>query len=481
MAFTSLSFIVLILGTVLLAAAVPRPSGRSLVLFGANLVFIASYVGRALEIVPLAVFLLLSFFVIEGVRRTRSSSAQWVGLAAIIGAFVVLKRYAFLGAFSPLPFPYLVIGLSYLLFRVVQLVVDAKQGELAEAVPILDFFNYTCNFLCFVAGPIQRYEDYKAQAERPLELDEGKVFRAFARVIKGFFKVGVVSAIFNNLFGTVSMRVLGHASAGAPSVFVFAVTYLAAVVFYTVYLYTNFAGYMDIVIGVGALVGQDLPENFNQPFLARSFLDFWSRWHMTLSAWFKTYVFNPLLTALTSRFPSPRATATLGVISFFVTFLIMGLWHGSTRVFVVYGLILGAGASLNKLWQVMMAKRLGKQRYKALGERTLAIYLSRGLTFAYFALALTCLWVDMPQLRSLSGHLGALGLVGGYFGLALAGAASFLIWDWVASRVAVLGTAADWAQGGVVARNLGLALQVLVIVSVASFFHKAPEFVYRAF
>lgn len=479
MAFTSLSFIAFITVAVLLTSALPSPGGRSTVLLIANLVFIGSYVDSPIQVAPLAAFLLLSYLVIEGVRRRRSSASLCAGLVVVVASFVVLKKFSFLGAALTLPFPYLIVGLSYVLFRVLHLMVDAKQGELTRPIAPLHFVNYSCNFLSFIAGPIQRYPDYAGNAQRALALDADKVFRAFARLVKGFVKVGVFSAIFNYLFESLSARVLDATL--TPSLPLFGAMVVASAVFYTVYLYANFAGYMDIVIGVGTLMGQELPENFNRPFLARSFLDFWSRWHMTLSDWFKTYVFNPLLTVLAVRFTSPKAGPYLGVVAFFVTFLIMGVWHGTTSVFVVYGLLMGAGASINKLWQVLATKRLGKKGYKALAEQTAFIYLSRGLTFAYFALALSCLWLDMTQLGALSGRLGAIGVLACYVGLAVAAAIAFLVWDTLGARAAPLRLGLAGAGAGVIARNLVLAFQVLLIVTVASFFHKAPEFVYRAF
>ncbi len=477
MAFTSFSFIGLVLATVLLSSALPSPRGRAWVLFSANLVFIASYVDKLVQVLPLCGFLALCYVAVEVTRRTRSAASQWLGLALMLASFIVLKKFSFLSPALWLPFPYLALGLSYVLFRVLHLLVDAQQGELQHPLTPLHFLNYTCNFLTFIAGPIQRYEAYEKQSVAPLRLDEDGVFRAFARIIKGFLKVGVVSAIFNELFNTASARLLEH----PPEAWSFAVTYVASASLYTVYLYANFAGYVDIVIGVGTLIGLELPENFNHPFLASSFLDFWSRWHMTLSDWFKTYVFNPLLRMLAGRFASPRAAPYSMVFAFFVTFLIMGVWHGTTAVFVVYGLLMGAGASVNKLWQVLMSKRLGKKRYKQLYERPVTVYLARGLTMAYFALALTCLWVDLAQLRFLATRLGVMGLIACYVGLAASGAALFLLWDWISTRVALLRVHAGAAFSGVLARNLGLGSQVLVIATVASFFHKAPEFVYRAF
>ena len=490
MAFTSLTFIAFVTLVVLLTNALPSPAGRSGVLFAANLAFIASYLDNVVQVLPLAAFLVLCWLIVEGVRRRRSAAGLGLGLAVVIVGFIVLKKFSFLGSLFGgvliLPFPYLVIGLSYVLFRVLHLMIDARQGELAQPVSPLHFFNYTCNFLSFVAGPIQRYPDYASQQASALALDPDRVFGAFARVIKGFVKVAAISAIFNYLYATLSGRLLGD-EAAALSFAASAVLFVAAAVCYTVYLYANFAGYMDIVIGVGTLMGQQLPENFNKPFLARSFLDFWSRWHMTLSDWFKTYLFNPLLKAMAARVTVPRLDPYLGVIAFFVTFLVMGVWHGTTAVFVVYGLLMGAGASINKLWQVTMTRRLGKKGYRALSEKTVAVYLSRGLTFAYFALALSCLWLDLPQLLALTRRLGVFGIVGCYLALAAVTGVTFFVWDLVV-KLATLRrapTAATAATAGgvvvVVRRNLALALQILLAITVASFFHKAPEFVYRAF
>jgi D-alanyl-lipoteichoic acid acyltransferase DltB (MBOAT superfamily) len=245
-------------------------------------------------------------------------------------------------------------------------------------------------------------------------------------------------------------------------------------------LYANFAGYMDIVIGIGGLLGHSLPENFDRPFLARNFLELWTRWHITLSQWFRTYVFNPLLQLLATRVTSARLAPYLAVVVFFVTFLLMGVWHGATSVFVLYGLFMGAGASVNKLWQQLASKRLGKARYKAWCEKPGVAYASRGLTFAYFAFGLSCLWLNLGELLALAHRLGAAGILLGYLSTSVAAAIAFRGWDLLAAGVERVRSAA-WNEPGLIARNLGLGLLIVLIVSVSSFFHKAPEFVYRAF
>jgi hypothetical protein len=239
---------------------------------------------------------------------------------------------------------------------------------------------------------------------------------------------------------------------------------------------------MDIVIGIGWLLGQNLPENFDRPFSARNIFEFWSRWHMTLSEWFKTYLFNPLMKVLADHVSAPAWLPYLGVVAFFVTFFVMGVWHGSTGVFVIYGLVMGAGASLNKLWQVFMTKRLGKKRYKAVGESFAYATLARGLMFAFFALAVTGLWVNMNQLSLVAGRLGVGGFALALLGTALCAGFGGLLVDHAGRMLAGLAPRLDPpGVAGVITRNLVLASEVFLILAVGSFFHKAPEFVYKAF
>lgn len=477
MAFTSPTFLIFVLLVVLTLSTVSGARARAWLLLVANVVFLASHADRPLELLPLIAFLLLGYCLVEALRVTRSSALLWGGLALVMTTFVWLKRYAFVPGAWQLPMIYAIVGLSYILFRVVHLMIDARQGELSSRISPLDFFNYTASFLTLSAGPIQRFPDFaRDQASTP-RLDEAVVFRGFARIIKGFIRVAVISAVFNYLFTSASGRLLDpHAALSFGRLLA---TYLASAGFYTVFLYANFAGYMDIVIGVGWLLGYSLPENFDRPFLARSFLDFWARWHITLSQWFRTYVFNPLLQQLATRVTAPKLAPYLAVLAFFVTFLLMGVWHGASSVFVVYGLLMGAGASVNKLWQVLAQKRLGKARYKALCEKPAAIYLARGLTAAYFALGLSCLWLDLRQLLSLWGRLGVPGVLAGYLGASVGAALAFAAADLLQRGLARL--RARISEPGLVAQNLALGLGVLLIVSVSSFFHKAPEFVYRAF
>lgn len=474
MTITSTSFLALAFAAVLLSRALPAKLGPW-VLTLASVVFIASYLEGPAEALPLVGLLLMGYVFVEALRRTRSAALLAVALVVVIAAFVVLKRYGFVPAFAQLPWPYLVVGLSYVLFRLLHLMIDAQQGELARRVSGQEFFNYCAGFLTFTAGPIQTYPDFAAQQTQAPTDDPNQVAIAIGRVVRGFVLVCVVSAVLDYAFNALSAR-LPHGSLGGVTPLVFA----TCAALYTAYLSANFAGYMHIVIGVGVLMGQRLPENFDQPFAARSFLEFWSRWHMTLSTWFKTYLFNPMLKHWTRRWPSTRSASYLMVLAFFVTFTVMGVWHGSTAVFLVYGLFLGAGASVNKLWQELARARWGKQEYKRFSANPAVVYASRGLVFAYFAVALSCLWLNLEQLLALGRSLGLAGAIAAFSALVVSAALGFWVWD------NALATVAPWRASRANRRRgwsteLGLAAQILLVLGVGSFFHKAPEFVYRAF
>jgi hypothetical protein len=127
---------------------------------------------------------------------------------------------------------------------------------------------------------------------------------------------------------------------------------------------------------------------------------------MTLSAWFRSYLFSPLLMMMMTRVGTAKSAPYLGAVAFFVTFLIMGVWHGSTPSFVVYGLFLGFGATWTSFWQIWAAKLLGRASYKKLCAQPRYFQFSRALTLSYFAVALTCLWISPQGAISMAGPYG---------------------------------------------------------------------------
>src|SRR6266702_2954765 len=278
MSLTSPTFFAFLAATIVafhLSTLVPY---RRFVLGTANAVFIGSYLSDVREVLPLLAFLLLGYACVVLVHLRRSGVVLGLGVVAVLVSFIFLKRFSFFEPLGSLPFPYLLIGLSYILFRILHVMIDVRSGDLDALVRPLAFFRYTCNFLAFVSGPIQRYQEFSAtDGVEQAALDPDKVYRAFSRIATGYVKFVIIAATAEYAFTYLNQQLAG---AGGTKLVVF---YASAASAYLIHLYFNFSGYMDIVIGAGYLLGQTLPENFDKPFVSRSFLEFWQRWHMPLS------------------------------------------------------------------------------------------------------------------------------------------------------------------------------------------------------
>ena len=219
-------------------------------------------------------------------------------------------------------------------------------------------------------------------------------------------------------------------------------------------------------------------DHFNKPFMADSFIDFWSRWHITLSEWFRTYVFNLLVKRL-AVIPGFHS-ALIAPIAFFLTFAVLGFWHGGTLIFIVYGLILGVGVSVNKAFQELLGKRLGKKQYRELKAALSYRSLCRGLTLAYFSFSLICFWYRPSIFGNVTSAVGSIGYVLTFVGLMMIFTfVSFLV-EWPSRPFIFLRPLAMDANGYFY-RSVLSGKIYLSIMTVVAIFNSTPEFVYKAF
>ena len=396
------------------------------ILLAANMAFLAAIAANWKNYIPLTMFLGLGYAGVRLMQNPRRRRIFLLLIGTVILLFIWLKQYAFLPRSLFLPFPYLTIGLSYIFFRVVHMIVDARDKVFPEPIGIIPYLNYTLNFTTIVAGPIQLYPQFAssqlASVRPPLTLAQCAL--ALERVAIGFFKLRVVSSILL----TVQQAAVARLSDGQGFREKLA-TACVIPVFYTVYLYFNFSGFIDLMIGIARIFRLDLPENFDRPFSATSFLEFWSRWHMTLSNWWKTYVYTPLVKVLMNKFPDPRVDPFLGVAGFFMTFFLVGVWHGQTSEFLFFGLLQGLGVSFNKLYQIALAKALGRKRFKTLDTNILYCAASRGLTFTYFTFTLIWFWSSWSQIRRLAAALTPLQELLMWIAIWLSSTACLMIWE----------------------------------------------------
>jgi alginate O-acetyltransferase complex protein AlgI len=397
------------------------PLWGRLVLLGLNIAFFCTFLHGTAAAIPYAAFLALGYLGVILLQRRHAAWLMPVFVVLLLLGFFVLKRYSFVPAALDLPFAYATVGLSYVFFRVLHLVIDAGQGALPSSVGPLSYVNYTLNFTALVSGPIQLYPDYRRSEAAPRPpLDLFIVAAAFERIVIGFFKVAIVSMLLLKLQHGAIDRL-----ADLPDVAARALDFAVICATYPLFLYANFSGYTDFVIGVARFYRIVLPENFAWPFLAENFIAFWGRWHITLSSWLKTYVYMPLLAGLMRRFPAPSFEPYFGVLAYFVTFFLVGAWHGQTSMFLFFGVLQGGGVAANKLYQVMMTRWLTRRFYRALCANRLYTALARGLTFTWFALTMLWFWSSWGQLRDFVAVAGW-GVILAAFALILAAATAIL-------------------------------------------------------
>jgi D-alanyl-lipoteichoic acid acyltransferase DltB (MBOAT superfamily) len=427
----------------------------------------------------LAAFLLLGFLGIKAAQKPVSRTMFVLLIIAVLAVFVWLKKYAFLPSGSFLRFSYTTIGMSYILFRVLHVMIDAHAGNLPAKITPISYLNYTLSFVTLVSGPIQRYEDYAetqlAPTRAPLTIFT--VGEGLHRIAVGIFKISVLSWIFS-LLQKEALRALPESPLLQTKVLLGA----AVAILYPLYLYSNFSGYTDIVLGIGRFFRFTLPENFDRPFAADNIMKFWNRWHMTLTSWLKTYVFNPLLLASMRRISSPAWEPFLVVPPLFVTFFLIGLWHGQTSEFLMFGFLHGFGVGLNQLYQILLEKRLGAASYRAFTSNPFYVGVCRGLTFTWFAFTLFWFWSNWTQIGEIARSLGPAGVPLSLLVILVGATLMLSLYEVLRDQALAIrwnGSPALLSRYSRIVCDTGLVVVSLVVMVLLN--APAPEIVYKAF
>ncbi|MEW5938557.1 MAG: MBOAT family O-acyltransferase [Chloroflexota bacterium] len=267
------------------------------------------------------------------------------------------------------------LGYSYVAFRLLHVVRDRQAGILPAAT-LDEFLCYVIFFPSITAGPIDRLERFLPDLRAPSRLTNDDWLNAGTRLALGLFKKFVLA----DGLAWLSISDALVKQTGSPGwlwLFLYA---------YTLRLYFDFSGYTDIAIGTARLMGIRLPENFDSPYLKSNLTQFWNSWHITLTQWFRAYVFNPLTRFLrSSKINLPIWLIIL--TTQLVTMSLIGLWHGITWNFLFWGLWHGLGLFLQNRWS-----DIARTRFPNLGatppSRNLLAALGVFLTFNYFALGL---------------------------------------------------------------------------------------------
>lgn len=222
------------------------------------------------------------------------------------------------------------LGISFYTFQSMSYTLDVYHGRVAANRSLLAFSTYVTMFPQLVAGPIVRYEDIERELVHPK-----RSVAQFAEGVRRFAGGLAKKVLIAN-----PMALVADSAFGMPEAELTSGIAWAGMAAYTLQIYFDFSGYSCMAIGLGKMFGFDFPENFNYPYISQSVRDFWHRWHITLSTWFRDYVYIPLGGSRGSE-----ASTWRNLIIVFVT---CGLWHGASWNFVVWGLFHGVFISLER-------------------------------------------------------------------------------------------------------------------------------------
>ncbi len=263
-------------------------------------------------------------------KRTRP--LLWAAVILALGPLGLIKLGEVLQPFSL----FRLMGASYMSFRAVQVLLDIYDGRLQKLRPVaLGYFLLF--FPAVSSGPIDRYRRFLSDLDRPPDREHYRTLLA-----QGIWKLagGCVSAVvISGFIQQYWLAALPASGFGATLSYMYG---------YTFYLFFNFAGYSSMAIGTGYLLGIQMPENFNQPFLSVDMKDFWSRWHISLSTWLRDYLYSRFVmkSLKQKRFSNPRTASYLGYV---LNMMAMGAWHGLQLQYLLYGVYHSALMCLNEV------------------------------------------------------------------------------------------------------------------------------------
>ena len=354
MTFSSLTFLFVFFPvTFLLYALIRNHTARNFILAAASLVFYAF--GE-----PVAVMIMLISIVLNYLFGRGAAGTKWDKPAVVLAVVLnigLLFAYKYTGFFTeilnavfrlsiPVPQIRLPIGISFFTFQGLSYVIDVYRDKKNVQKNLFSVLLYISFFPQLIAGPIVRYSDIAAQIqEREFSFD--RISRGVCRFLFGLAK----KVLLANQMGLLADKVFSFGGGQLAT----GTAWIGAVC-YTLQIFFDFCGYSDMAIGLGCVFGFDFKENFNYPFISGSIQEFWRRWHISLSTWFKEYVYIPL--------GGNRKGRTRTTLNKWIVFFLTGLWHGASFTFILWGLWHG-------LWQMLETWQLiptGKKWFRIPGH-----------------------------------------------------------------------------------------------------------------
>ncbi len=336
MLFTSISFLYYFLPIVIILYFIVPKKFKNFILFLSSIFFY--FCGE-----PIYTFLMIGeiFIAYVGARyleKHRKKSILVSLLAIHIGALGLFKYSDFtinninqiFGSKIPLLKLALPIGISFYTFQIISYVVDVYRGKVKAQKSFLKLATYVSLFPQLIAGPIVRYETIEKELD-----SRTSNFENFAYGVRRFVIGLGKKVLIANMLGELCD---GFSTTNEKSI----LFYWIFAISYSLQIYFDFSAYSDMAIGLGRMFGFHFLENFNYPYISKSITEFWRRWHMSLSSWFRDYVYIPL--------GGNRKGTIILVRNIFIVWALTGIWHGANWTFVIWGLMFGIMLIIEKLF-----------------------------------------------------------------------------------------------------------------------------------
>lgn len=344
MLFSSITFLFIFLPLTLLLYYLVPFRMKNYVMLAASLIFYAW--GEPVYIILMILSIILNYLCGQDIYEKRDN-ARAMKMSLMFGVIMNLlilgffKYYGLLmdtiNAILPIDIPYRVlalpIGISFYTFQAMSYLIDVYRKEVKPQENVLYFALYISMFPQLIAGPIVRYIDIEEQLKErsinSIKFGEGAMY-----FIRGLAKKVVLANTFGSVYEQVAAMQMGSFST---------LTAWVGAIAYAFQIYFDFGGYSDMAIGLGKMFGFEFLPNFNYPYIAKSITDFWRRWHISLSTWFREYVYIPL--------GGNRCTPSRHILNLLIVWMLTGLWHGAQWNFMFWGLYYGVILILEKyLW-----------------------------------------------------------------------------------------------------------------------------------
>ncbi len=367
MLFNSLEFLIFYPVVTLAYFLMPTLRVRNLLMLAASYFFYMQYKPEYALLMLLST--LIDYIAALGMSKTEKKITKrlWLTLSLFgnLGMLFFFKYFNFFNinvagllsffnvAYQPLSLDVLLpVGISFYTFQTLSYTIDVYRGDLPAERDFFDFALYVSFFPQLVAGPIERSTNLLPQFKVHHEFDTKRASSGLRLMLWGFFKKVVIADRLAVIVDTVYNNPTSYSG----------VIYIIATIAFAFQIYCDFSGYSDIAIGSARIMGFGLMNNFERPYLSKSITEFWRRWHISLSTWFRDYLYFPL--------GGNRKGYFRTLFNLFIIFLVSGLWHGASWTFVIWGALNGIAIVIEKILGI--GSKSGKKEYmeqKALERR----------------------------------------------------------------------------------------------------------------